>query len=199
MTPKLKPYRLVLVLALVELVLAGVLPDLAWRSATNTAEFLGEVLAILPPVMLFMGLLDVWLPRHIVVGHLGPDSGLRGVALAFLLGTAAAGPLYAAFPLAVSLGRKGARVANIAIFLGSWASIKIPMLVMESSFIGLKFALLRLAFTVPGVVLVGFLMERLVPKDVLGAASESTDPELAVPELAVPELAVPELAVKDAS
>ncbi|MDR3641984.1 MAG: permease [Humidesulfovibrio sp.] len=164
MKARFKPYGLVLAVALIELVLGFTHPALAWRSVGNSAEFLGEVLAVLPPVMLLMGLLDVWVPRRLVEGHLGPGSGLRGVVLAFLLGTAAAGPLYAAFPLAVSLGRKGARVANIAIFLGSWASIKIPMLVMESSFIGLRFALLRLAFTVPGVVAVGFLMERLVPE-----------------------------------
>ncbi|MGD0843778.1 MAG: hypothetical protein ABSA06_05330 [Geobacteraceae bacterium] len=56
-------------------------------------------------------------------------------------------------------------MANIAIFLGTWATIKIPMIMMESSFIGIRFALLRLALTIPGVLGVGFLMERIVPPD----------------------------------
>ena len=164
MTTRLKPYALVLVTAVAVVLLNVLRPGLAWRTGSNAYEFLLEVLAIVPPVMLLMGLLDIWVPRKIVEDHLGPRSGLRGIALSLLLGTAAAGPLYAAFPLAVALGRKGARVANIGIFLGSWATIKIPMLIMESSFIGFRFALLRLALTLPGVIGVGFLLEWLVPK-----------------------------------
>jgi uncharacterized membrane protein YraQ (UPF0718 family) len=159
----LRKYRLVLGVSALNLLLWAFSPTLAQTSARNTASFLAEVLGILPPVMLLMGLLEVWVPRSLIEAHLGPDSGPRGTALALLLGTAAAGPLYAAFPMALSLRNKGARTGNIAIFLGAWATIKIPMLLMESSFIGLRFALLRLAFTVPGILLVGWLMERLAP------------------------------------
>jgi hypothetical protein len=45
------------------------------------------------------------------------------------------------------------------------------MILMESSFIGVRFALLRLAFTIPGVLGVGFLMERMVPEKQGSAAS----------------------------
>lgn len=164
MISRLKPYRFVLLVAFAAGVLDFLRPGLAWSAGKNAVVFLEEVLAIVPPMMLLMGLLDVWVPRKVIEAHLGPKSGPRGIGLAFLLGTAAAGPLYAAFPLAVSLGRKGARVANIAIFLGAWASIKIPMLLMEGSFLGFRFALLRLALTVPGLIGVGFLLERLVPR-----------------------------------
>jgi uncharacterized membrane protein YraQ (UPF0718 family) len=169
----LKPYRLVFVVALAVLAINVSRPGLAWLAAANAYDFLMEVLAIVPPVMLLMGLIDVWTPRKLVEEHLGPRAGLRGVALSLLLGTAAAGPLYAAFPLAVALGRKGARVANIGIFLGSWATIKIPMILMESSFIGFRFALLRLALTLPGVIVVGYLLEWLVPRMDFDAASPS--------------------------
>jgi uncharacterized membrane protein YraQ (UPF0718 family) len=156
-------YRFFAAVAAVGLALGLKDPELGRSAAMNSAHFLLEVLAIVPPVMVLMGLLDAWTPRKLVEDNLGRGSGARGTALAVLLGTAAAGPLYAAFPLALSLREKGARTANIAIFLGTWATIKIPMILMESSFIGVRFALLRLAFTVPGVLCVGYLMERLVP------------------------------------
>ena len=127
---------------------------------------------ILPPVMVLMGLLDVWVPRQMVEAHLGQDAGLRGAGFAILLGTAAAGPLYAAFPIAISLRNKGARVANVVIFLGTWAAIKIPMIIMESSFIGLRFALLRLMFTVPCVLAAGYLIEAILPVDVVVVTAE---------------------------
>ncbi len=167
MTKNLKAYRLFLSILVGNLLLALWNPSLAKLSATTSINFLGEVLLILPAVMILMGLLDVWVPRHLVEAHLGPDAGVRGAGLAILLGSAAAGPLYAAFPVALSLQKKGARLANIIIFLGTWASIKIPMIVMESSFIGVRFALLRLLFTIPCVLAVGYLMERMISADSL--------------------------------
>jgi len=147
-------------------------PSLVEVSVTKSLSFLKEVLLILPPVMVLMGLLDVWVPRQMVEAHLGHDAGLRGAFFAILLGTAAAGPLYAAFPIAISLRNKGARVANVVIFLGTWAAIKIPMIIMESSFIGLRFALLRLMFTVPCVLAAGYLIEAIMSVDVVVVTAE---------------------------
>jgi uncharacterized membrane protein YraQ (UPF0718 family) len=165
MMKHMKRYRLFAVILAIDLVLAMFNTKLAQASAAKSLGFLMEVLVIVPPVMVLMGLIDVWTPRKLVEDHLGAGSGIRGSALAILLGSAAAGPLYAAFPIALSLHRKGARLANISVFLGTWATIKIPMILMESNFIGIRFALLRLAFTIPGVLGVGFLMERMVPAD----------------------------------
>lgn len=158
-------YRLFAAILAIDLALTLFSAKLAHLAASKSLNFLFEVLIIVPPVMVFMGLIDVWVPRKLVEDNLGPGSGIRGSALALLLGSAAAGPLYAAFPVALSLRKKGARLSNIAIFLGTWATIKIPMFLMESSFINVRFALMRLAFTIPGVLGVGFLMERMVTAD----------------------------------
>lgn len=167
MKEHIAPYRLFLGVVIATLLIAFWRPALSAHVASHSGTFLLEILTILPPVMILMGLMDVWLPRKLVEAHMGKDAGLLGAGVAILLGTAAAGPLYAAFPVAVSLQRKGARLANIVIFLGTWASIKIPMLMMESSFISLRFALLRLLFTVPCVILTGYLMERIIPLESL--------------------------------
>jgi uncharacterized membrane protein YraQ (UPF0718 family) len=162
---QLAAYRLFLAVLLVNLGLAAWQPALARDSTVTSWRFLLEVVSIVPPVMVLMGLLDVWVPRRLVESHLGPASGALGAGLAMLLGTAAAGPLYAAFPVAVSMQRKGARLANVVVFLGTWAAIKIPMIMMESSFVGLRFALLRLALTIPCILATGWLMERLLPAE----------------------------------
>lgn len=155
------------------IVMAGNLALTLWDplradlSLTNSRGFMVEVLLILPPVMVLMGLLDAWVPRQMVAAHLGRDAGWRGAGIAMLLGTTAAGPLYAAFPIALALGNKGARLANVVIFLGTWAAIKLPMLLIESNFLGLRFALLRLALTVPCVLAVGYLIEKLLPAGIV--------------------------------
>lgn len=161
----LKKYRLFLFVLAVNLLLSLWHPALAEAAANKSLSFLAEVLLILPPVLVLMGLMDAWVPRQLVEAHLGRAAGLRGAGFAMLLGTAAAGPLYAAFPIALSLRNKGARLANVVIFLGTWATIKIPMLVMESTFVGLRFALLRLVCTVPCVLAAGYLMEAIMPAE----------------------------------
>ena len=152
--------------ALILLIHAGLwftLPSVVVPSGRQWALGLGEVLAIVPSVLILLALFDAWVPREVIERGLGPGSGAKGVLLALLLGTGAAGPLYAAFPIALSLREKGARTANLVIFLGAWATIKLPMLMMESAFLGTRFAMLRLALTLPGILVVGFLLERMNP------------------------------------
>lgn len=175
MMQHLKRYWLAGIIVVAILALAPFQPAIAAKAATNTGSFLLNVLAILPSVMLLMGLFDVWVPRPLVEKRVGPGSGVSGVALSILLGTAAAGPLYAAFPVAVSLRKKGARIANIAIFLGTWATIKIPMILLESNFMGLRFAMLRLVLTVPAVISAGYVMELLVPASTLSGSLAAAD------------------------
>lgn len=175
MIKHIRKYRFFAAILAIDLLLSLFNAKLAHLSAINSLSFLVDVLVIVPPVMMLMGLLDAWTPRKLVEDNLGPRSGVRGSALAIVLGSAAAGPLYAAFPIALSLSKKGARLANIGIFLGTWAAIKVPMILMESSFIGVRFALLRLALTIPGVLGIGYLMECMLPIDTLSTNNRKVD------------------------
>lgn len=167
MNPKLKSVLRVLAVGLlVHLALGLFAPRLAGPSLQNWVRGMGEVVVIVPSVLILIGLFDVWVPKEVVARHLGRGSGLRGILLALLLGTGAAGPIYAAFPIGVTLLEKGARVANLVIFLGAWATIKLPMLMMESAYLGTRFAMLRLVLTLPGIIACGFLVESLMPGSV---------------------------------
>lgn len=138
-------------------------PALAVTAAHSASAHLGEVLAVLPGIALLMGLFEVWLPAAVVQHHLGSRSGLGGILLALFLGTAPTGPLYVAFPVAAGLRRKGASPANLVIFLGSWAAIKVPQVMMEARFVGPRFALLRLGLTALALPVMGWLAGLLVP------------------------------------
>jgi uncharacterized membrane protein YraQ (UPF0718 family) len=160
MTSKIRSSIVIVVsILLIHLIIFIPYPAVAAQSVRNWFGGIGEVLAIVPSVLILIGLFDAWVPKEVVERGLGPKSGLRGVLFALLLGTGAAGPIYAAFPIGVSLREKGARTANLVIFLGAWATIKIPMLMMESAFLGTRFAILRLVLTLPGIIACGFAME----------------------------------------
>jgi len=121
-----------------------------------------EIVLIFPAVLVIMGLADVWVPTSIVKKYLGQEAGLRGKFLAVFLGTLPTGPMYIAFPIAAELLRKRASLSNVIIFLGVWASLKIPQLGIEIQFIGLKFSVLRFIFTLISIVIIGLIMEKSI-------------------------------------
>ncbi len=125
-------------------------------------KFFLEAITILPAVMVIMGLFTVFISREQVVRYLGKASGIKGILLAIFFGSLPTGPLYVAFPLAVALKEKGARVSNIVIFLSAWACIKIPQELVELQFLGFRFMLTRLALTIVSVALMGLTVEWLV-------------------------------------
>lgn len=106
MKNELKKYWLVVAVLTINLSLVLSGSSFGKESFQHSFTFLGEVLQILPAVTILMGLFDVWVPRHLIEQNIGKNSGMRGVLFALLLGTAAAGPIYAAFPVALSMLRK---------------------------------------------------------------------------------------------
>ena len=65
----------------------------------------------------------------------------------------------AAFPLAVMLLKKGAKLSNVFLFLGAWSTTKIPILLFEASNLGGRYMLLRLGFNIVGIVLIAAALE----------------------------------------
>lgn len=145
-----------------------VLISLLWNrtiglKAINTVVMsFKEMITVLPPVFILMGLLEEWVPRDFMVKFMGKDSGLKGVLLSIFLGSAAAGPLYGAFPVASVFIKKGASLNNIFIFLGAWSTTKIPMFLFEMSSLGSKFALTRLSVSIPGILLISYIVNKLL-------------------------------------
>ncbi len=160
----LKKFKLPLGVVVVYILLFIFSSDTALRSTGVTWEYFMEMALILPPVFILMGLMEVWLPKEKIQVWLGDDSGLRGGFLSLVLGTLPTGPVYMAFPLAASLLHKGASVTNVVIFLGSWAALKIPQLMVEIKFLGITFALVRFVLTTAALVLMGLFMQAVLKR-----------------------------------
>lgn len=135
---------------------------LGWEVARRTKDSFVEMLSFVPPVFLLLGLLDVWVPREKVIAHLGPSSGVTGLSLAVFLGAAAAGPLYAAFPVAAVMLRKGASFFNVMVFIGAWSTLKIPMFLFEMQFLGQAFAVTRWVLSLAAIVAIAFFLEHVI-------------------------------------
>ncbi|MDD4568862.1 MAG: permease [Tepidanaerobacteraceae bacterium] len=122
---------------------------------------------MVPPIMLLLGLMDVWVPRETMMKYMGYNSGVTGIILAILIGSVAAGPMYAAFPFTTVLLRKGVKFSNIIIFMNAWCVTKISTLIFEFTALGYEFTFARFLINFPGVILMGYLVEALMPKNEL--------------------------------
>jgi uncharacterized membrane protein YraQ (UPF0718 family) len=124
------------------------------RSAGSLAFSVKEMPSVLPPIFILLGLMEVWVPPRNHEEVHGKGSGLKGVILAFFVGPVAVGPLYAAFPVAAMLMRKGGSLFNLIVFLGAWSTTKIPLVLFELSSLGPSFALTRLSMNIPIIVII---------------------------------------------
>lgn len=124
-----------------------------------------EMALVIPPVFILLGLLDIWVPRETMMKYMGEGSGIKGIVLSIILGSAAAGPLYGAFPVAAVFMKKGVKFSNILIFIGAWSTTKIPMFLFEMSALGSKFAVTRLVIDIPGIIIIAYLLAAFVSKD----------------------------------
>lgn len=161
----LKQYRFLLVMIVVTLVILAVKPALGIKIYGAALENILGMLGVLPPIFILIGLLDVWVKKETMVKYMGKDSGIVGILLGFFLGSAAAGPLYGAFPVAGVFLNKGSRLANVWIIVGAWASMKIPLLLFEVSAMGIKFTLIRFVMDIFGVLIIAFAMEKILTDD----------------------------------
>ena len=162
---RVKRYWLTLTLLAITFVLWLWQPAVGSEITVRTGYNFRDMLSVLPPIFILLGLLEVWVPREVIIRNLGDTSGARGITLSILLGSAAAGPLYVAFPVAVAMLKKGARFANIVIFLFSWSTLKIPLLLFEASALGWSFTLARAGVNIPAIILMGLLVDRLIPRE----------------------------------
>jgi len=132
-------------------------------SAINTINYsIKEMILVIPPVFILLGLMDVWVPREVMVKHMGENSGFKGIILSILLGSFAAGPLYGAFPIASVFMKKGVKFTNVLIFIGAWSTTKIPMFLFEAASLGQRFAIIRLLLDIPGVIIIAYVLNSLI-------------------------------------
>lgn len=160
----LKRYRFFIIAVIAVGILTIFNTKFGIKSFSIAAYSFKEMALVIPPVFVLLGLLDIWVPRETMMKYMGEGSGVKGIILSIIIGSAAAGPLYGAFPVAAVFMKKGVKFSNILIFIGAWSTTKIPMLLFEVSALGSKFAVTRLLIDIPGIIIIAYLLSAFVSK-----------------------------------
>lgn len=163
----LKVYKWALIFFLVQITIFFINNTIGKNAFYITLSNLKQMLLLIPPIFIIMGLMDIWVPKETLIKYMGHGSGATGLLIAFVLGTVAAGPLYIAFPMGILLLKKGAKLSNVIFFLGVWSSTKLPIVLFEAASIGVNFTLIHIAISIPLYLLVAFYIEKSVSKEAI--------------------------------
>ena len=169
MIKKLKENLFLVVVALAYIIMFIANPAMGIGSVKSSGYYIKEMVIIMPVIFVLTALLDIWVPKEKIMQYLGENAKSKGVFLSFVVGSISAGPVYAAFPMCVMLRKKGASLRNVIIILSSWAVIKIPMLINEAKFLGLKFMVIRWVFTIIAIIIFSWIADKMIKdKDLPG-------------------------------
>ena len=171
---KAKDNAFLIVVAVAYTLIFVIKPDMGVTSIKNSAYYIKEMFMIMPVIFVLTALLDTWVAKEKITKYLGKESKIKGIILSFVLGSISAGPIYAAFPMCVMLHKKGASVRNLVIILSSWAVIKVPMLLNEAKFLGMKVMAIRWVLTVIAIVVFSWIAAKIVKDEDIVQKEEKT-------------------------
>ena len=165
MKEQFKKYKFSIATLVLFIAAITIMPDLRPGMVLNLRRNFKEMLSVMPAVFILLGLLDVWVEKQTMMKYMGENSGIFGSLLTFIMATAAAGPLYVAFPIVVMLLKKGVKLFNVFLFLGVWASAKIPFLLFETANLGFRYMATRFIGNITGIIIMSYLLARTTSED----------------------------------
>lgn len=130
----------------------------------NFTKFALTMLKLLPPAFLLIGLFDVWVSREMVEKNFGKAGGPMKYVWSVLLAATTVGGTFVAFPVAHALHAKGARYSAVLAYVSSASLVMVPMTIIEASILGIRFSAVRLAVSVPLVILSSSIMGRYLQR-----------------------------------
>ena len=164
---------------LLNVLLLAVKPEADREVVSLSLDNLLEMLSIILPIFLLLGLMDVWVPKAAIMKFMGNDAGIKEGIFAFVLGSFSSEPLYTSFPVAMVFLKKEVSLTNIFIFLGAWSTAKIPMMLFEITQLGSQFALVRFGLNLVAIIVLAIIMEKTTTEQEADAlyelASQQTD------------------------
>lgn len=128
----------------------------------NFVLFARDMVLILPPAFILIGLFDAWAKRETIERHLGETANWRAYVWSILLAATTVGGTFVAFPVANTLYHKGARYSMVMTYVTSASLVMIPMSIMEAAILGPLFTALRILVSLPLVVMGSLLIEKLL-------------------------------------
>ena len=132
--------------------------DKAAKATKGAFTSLKGVAVTFVAVFGLVGLLDVFVPPEVIRGALGSGGGIMSLLAGDALGSIAAGPPVAAYPIASELLEGGAWAPAVAAFIVSWTLVGFVSIPFEARTFGTRFAIARNVLSFVFAMVIGLLM-----------------------------------------
>lgn len=130
----------------------------------NFLVFAIDMVLIIPPAFILIGLFDVWAKRETIEKHFGNTKNPLRFLWSILLASTTVGGTFVAFPVANALYHKNAKLSSIFTYVTSASLFMIPMTIMEATMLGIQFTLIRLLASIPFIIIGSILLEKYFEK-----------------------------------
>ena len=130
----------------------------------NFIKYFVDMAKILPFAFILIGLFEVWVDKKTVEKHLGKNAGFASYIWAIILGGSTIGPMIVALPVAYTLYKKGANLKVIFTYIGAASVCRIPMTLLEASYIGVKFTVIRYLVSIPLIIIASSILGSYLEK-----------------------------------
>lgn len=107
-------------------------------------------LNILPLIffaMIIGGMVQILIPKDLIMHWIGAGSGARGVVIGTLAGVITPGAPYVSYPIAAALIQSGAGIPTIIAFVTSLSLLSATKIPIEIGILGINFTVFRLICT----------------------------------------------------
>ncbi|OBR95486.1 MULTISPECIES: permease [Clostridium] len=152
-------YFLMLVLLFISLIKSHEKTLLALKKAWKSFE---NILPLFLSILFIIGIMLAILSPQVISKIMGHQSGILGLALAALIGSCTVIPGFVTFPLAATLLKNGAGMAQITMLISTSVMVGIITIPIESKYWGKKATYVRNSLALVFSFAIAFVMGVLI-------------------------------------
>ncbi|AZV57630.1 permease [Clostridium sp. AWRP] len=152
-------YFLMFILVLVSLIKSREKTLLALKKAWKSFE---NILPLFLSILFIIGIMLAILSPQVISKIMGHQSGILGLALAALIGSCTVIPGFVTFPLAATLLKNGAGMAQITMLISTSVMVGIITIPIESKYWGKKATYVRNSLALVFSFAIAFVMGVLI-------------------------------------
>ncbi|ADK15751.1 MULTISPECIES: permease [Clostridium] len=152
-------YFLMFILLLVSLIKSHEKTLLALKKAWKSFE---NILPLFLSILFIIGIMLAILSPRVISKIMGHQSGILGLALAALIGSCTVIPGFVTFPLAATLLKNGAGMAQITMLISTSVMVGIITIPIESKYWGKKATYVRNSLALVFSFAIAFVMGVLI-------------------------------------
>lgn len=133
----------------VSLLIVGYILDISMpiKGLKTGFDFFIKIFPILLLAFTIVGMIQVLIPKELILKWVGEGSGLKGIFIGSAAGVLTPGGPFVCFPIAASIYKSGAGIGTIVAYIAAWGLLSLTRFPFEITFLGMKFVVIRVLAT----------------------------------------------------